>query len=208
MTQFGRMCAKLGIRIIAASSPQAKGRVERAHGTHQDRLVKKLRLAGIASYQQANEYLEKSYLSEHTRRYAHPAASPVDYHRRRPTARQLDEVFWLEEQRVVSADWVVRYDNRQLQLERQSQHWAPARSRVGVRENEAGEIAIHYRGQRLRFRELTGPGLGNRGGSGSAPSPAPPSPPPPRSHSRSPATHHPWRQGWQQMKTPAFSEAW
>ena len=50
VTQFGRMCGKLGIRIIAASSPQAKGRVERVHGTHQDRLVKKLRLAGVASY--------------------------------------------------------------------------------------------------------------------------------------------------------------
>ena len=51
LTQFGRMCGKLGIRIIAASSPQAKGRVERVHGTHQDRLVKKLRLAGIANYE-------------------------------------------------------------------------------------------------------------------------------------------------------------
>ena len=54
MTQLGRMCAKLGIAIIAASSPQAKGRVERAQGTHPDRLVKKLRLAGIANYDQAN----------------------------------------------------------------------------------------------------------------------------------------------------------
>ena len=64
-----------------------------------------------------------------------------------PTARQLDEVFWLEEERVVSEDWVVRYKNRLLQLERQSQHWAPAKSRVRVRENEAGEVAIHYRDQ-------------------------------------------------------------
>jgi len=53
------MCAKRGIRIIAASSPQAKGRVERAHGTHQDRLVKKLRLAGIADYDRANAFLEE-----------------------------------------------------------------------------------------------------------------------------------------------------
>ncbi len=84
-TQFGRMCAKLGIEIIAASSPQAKGRVERAHGTHQDRLVKKLRLAGIASYEQANAYLDGHYLAEHNRRYAHAAISPSDYHRRPPT---------------------------------------------------------------------------------------------------------------------------
>jgi hypothetical protein len=54
LSQFGRMCGKLGIRIIAASSPQAKGRVERVHGTHQDRLVKKLRLAGVAGYDDAN----------------------------------------------------------------------------------------------------------------------------------------------------------
>src|SRR5713101_1531371 len=154
VTQFGRMCAKLGIRIIAASSPQAKGRVERAHGTHQDRLVKKLRLAGIATYEQANAYLEEHYLAEHNRRYARLAAEATDSHRRRPTARQLDEVFWLEEERVVSEDWVVRYQSRLLQLERQSQHWAPAKSRVLVRENEAGEVAIHYRGQRLAFREL------------------------------------------------------
>src|ERR1700693_4646693 len=154
VTQFGRMCAKLGIRIIAASSPQAKGRVERAHGTHQDRLVKKLRLAGIGNYEQANAYLDEHYFAEHTRRYSRPAAEEADYHRRRPTARQLDEVFWLEEERVVSEDWVVHYKNRLLQLERQSQHWAPAKSRVRVRENEAGEVAIHYRGQRLMFREL------------------------------------------------------
>src|SRR6266853_1560033 len=74
VTQFGRMCQKLGIRIIAASSPQAKGRVERTHGVHQDRLIKKLRLAGIANYHQANAYLAEHYLAEHNRRYARPAA--------------------------------------------------------------------------------------------------------------------------------------
>jgi transposase len=193
VTQFGRMCAKLGIRIIAASSPQAKGRVERAHGTHQDRLVKKLRLAGVANYDQANAYLEERYLAEHNRRYAHAAAAPADYHRRRPTARQLDEMFWLEEERVVSEDWVVRYHNRLLQLERQSRHWAPAKSRVLVRENQAGEVAIHYRDQSVAFRELkASTALGER--RGAAPSPAPPSPIPRRS--LPPAWNHPWRKGF------------
>jgi len=193
VTQFGRMCAKLGIGIIAASSPQAKGRVERAHGTHQDRLVKKLRLAGIANYDRANAYLQEHYLAEHNRRYAHAAVAPADYHRRRPTARQLDEVFWLEEERVVSEDWVVRYRNRLLQLERQSQHWAPARSRVRVRENEAGEVAIHYRGQRMVFRELKASTALSEG-RGAAPSPAPPSPILRRN--LPPAPNHPWRKGF------------
>jgi len=204
VTQFGRMCAKLGIRIIAASSPQAKGRVERAHGTHQDRLVKKLRLAGIANYEQANAYLEKRYLAEHNRRYAHPAMAQADYHRRRPTARQLDEVFWLEEERVVSEDWVVRYHNRLLQLERQSRHWAPAKSRVWVRENEAGELVIHYRDQRVGFRELkASTALGER--RGAAPSPAPPSPILPQSSP--PAANHPWRNGLPPKDRVRFSGA-
>src|SRR6202158_4466492 len=205
VTQFGRICAKLGIRIIAASSPQAKGRVERAHGTHQDRLVKKLRLGGIVNYEQANAYLEKHYLAEHNRRYAHAAAEPADYHRRRPTARQLDEVFWLEEERVVSEDWVVRYNNRLLQLQRQSQHWAPAKSRVLVRENEAGEVAIHYRNQRLGFRELTAASKALSEGRGAAPSPAPPSPKLRRS--LPPASNHPWRKGFQPRTIPNFSGA-
>ena len=204
VTQFGRMCAKLGIRIIAASSPQAKGRVERAHGTHQDRLVKKLRLAGTANYDQANAYLEKRYLAEHNRRYAHPAVAQADYHRRRPTARQLDEVFWLEEERVVSEDWVVRYNNRLLQLERQSRHWAPAKSRVLVRENEAGEVAIQYRNQPVDFRELkASTARGER--RGAAPSPAPPSPILRRS--LSPASNHPWRKGFSAKARALYSGA-
>jgi transposase len=204
VTQFGRMCAKLGIRIIAASSPQAKGRVERAHGTHQDRLVKKLRLAGIADYDRANAFLEEHYLAEHNRRYAHAAAAPADYHRRRPTARQLDEVFWLEEERVVSEDWVVRYHNRLLQLQPQSRHWAPARSRVWVRENEAGELEIHYRNQRVGYRELkASTALGE--GRGAAPSPAPPSP---RSRrSLPPAPNHPWRKGFSTKLHAPYSGA-
>jgi transposase len=211
VTQFGRMCGKLGIRIIAASSPQAKGRVERVHGRHQDRLVKKLRLVEIDNYVAANRYLEEHYIAEHNRRYARAAAAEADYHRRRPRARQLDEVFWLEEERVVSEDWVVRYKNRLLQLERQSQHWAPSRSRVLVRENEAGEIAIYYRGQHLASREVPLPSTAMSRGRGTAPSSAPPSPKATFSTARaqrSPSAHHPWRQGWQQMKTPAFSWAW
>ena len=206
VTQFGRMCQKLGIRIIAASSPQAKGRVERVHGTHQDRLVKKLRLARIAGYDEANRYLEEHYIAEHNRGYARPAASEADYHRRRPTTRQLDQVFWLEEERVVSQDWVVRYKNRLLQLQRQSRHWAPSRSRVLVRENEAGQIQISYREQGLPFREVLCASTARSEGRGAAPSPAPPSP---SRKSCVPSADHPWRKNrYQQMKTPAFSSAW
>ena len=205
VTQFGRMCAKLGIEIIAASSPQAKGRVERAHGTHQDRLVKKLRLAGIANYEQANAFLDEHYLAEHNRRYAHAAAASADYHRRRPTARQLDEVLWLEEERVISEDWVVRYQNRLLQLERPGRPRVATKSRVLVRENETGEIAIYYRDHRLVFRELKAASTALSERRGAAPSPAPPSPKLRRS--LPPAANHPWRQGFLQRMATNFSGA-
>jgi hypothetical protein len=125
--------------------------------------------------------------------------------RRRPTARQLDEVFWLEEERVVSEDWVVHYKNRLLQLERQSQHWAPARSRVLVRENEAGEVAIHYRGQRLLFRELKAASKALGEGRGAPLPPAPPSPILRRS--LPPAPNHPWRKGFSAKAHARFSGA-
>ena len=90
LTQCGRMCAALGIQIIAASSPQAKGRVERNHGTHQDRLVKKLRRLGIADAITANAFLETTYLPEHNARFAQAPASAEDFHRRTPSRGALD----------------------------------------------------------------------------------------------------------------------
>ena len=88
-TQFGRMCRKLGIELIAASSPQAKGRVERMHGTHQDRRVKKLRRKQIRTHAEAKAYLEAEYLPEHNGRFARGAARPEDYHRRAPVKRHF-----------------------------------------------------------------------------------------------------------------------
>src|SRR5437879_5837107 len=101
VTQFGRMCQKLGIRIIAASSPQAKGRVERIHGVHEDRLITRLRRKKSGSYEAAYDYLEQHYIAQPNRHYARPAAAEADYHRQRTTAGQLDDVVWLEEEQEV-----------------------------------------------------------------------------------------------------------
>src|SRR5215470_17657353 len=79
-TQFGRMCAALGIKIIPASSPQAKGRIERNHATHQDRLVKKLRRKAIADLDTANAFLEAEYWPDHNRRFAQAARAADDFH--------------------------------------------------------------------------------------------------------------------------------
>lgn len=157
ITQFGRMCAQLGIEVIAASSPQAKGRVERVHGTHQDRLVKKLRRKQISSHPAANIYLERDYLPEHNQRFARAAARPENYHRRAPRAAELDRIFRLESERTVSEDWVVRYENRFFQLQPQSRHYAPAKSTVRVCEGRNGSIAIEYRGRALPWQEIPAP---------------------------------------------------
>lgn len=156
LTQFGRMCAALGIQIIAARSPQAKGRVERNHGTHQDRLVKKLRRLGIADAAAANEVLETTYLPEHNARFAVVPASAEDFHRRVPSRTTLDRVFQLEEERVLSNDWVVRYARRYFQVARQSGQ-APARGTVVVREARDGAIELRYRGRLLQWTEIAAP---------------------------------------------------
>lgn len=153
-TQFGRMCARLGIRIIPASSPQAKGRVERSHGTHQDRLIKKLRRKNICTPAGANRYLEQEYLSEHNRRFAQAPAGKEDFHRAAPSAAELDKRFRLESERVVSNDWVVSYAGRCLQLQRQSRHYAPAQARVTVWEDEESQLEVEYRGQTLAWEEI------------------------------------------------------
>lgn len=146
-TQFGRMCATLGIALIVAKTPQAKGRVERIHGTNQDRLIKKLRRQGIATYAAANGYLTAHYLAEHNRRFALAPASPVDYHTRRARTVADQDVWCLETLRVVGNDWVVRYENRGYQLPARGparRYCAPG-SRVRVRETEDGAVRIVVR---------------------------------------------------------------
>jgi hypothetical protein len=147
------MCAALGIKIIPASSPQAKGRIERHHGTHQDRLVKKLRRQGIGDVEAANAFLEAEYWADHNARFAQGPASTEDFHQAVPRGVRLDQVFRLEEARTVSNDWVVRYDNRLLQLERQSGR-PPARSTVLVYEAIDGGLAIRYRDRVMRWTEV------------------------------------------------------
>src|SRR6266566_3704650 len=156
VTQFGRMCEKLGIRIIAAGSAQAKGRVERNHGTHQDRLIKKMRRKKIRTHEQANEYLQWEYLPEHNERFRRAAAEAEDYHRRAPSEADLREVFRLETKRIIGNDWVVRYDNRLFQVQAQSRKYAPAQGQVVVCEWQDGRVEIEYRGRKLPWKEILG----------------------------------------------------
>ena len=191
VTQFGRMCQKLGIRIIAASSPQAKGRVERNHGTHQDRLIKKLRRKQIASYEAANQYLEQEYLPAHNRRFTHPPTQPEDYHAGQLRERELREIFRLESERTISNDWVIRHQGRYLQLHPRQRRYGPTRSKALVCEWEDGTMAVYYRGERMGFTELKEPPRKT----------LLPLPTVARATVRRKAkADHPWRQGYENMK--------
>jgi transposase/head-tail adaptor len=191
LTQFGRMCATLGIKIIPASSPQAKGRIERNHGTQQDRLVKKLRRKGIADVEAANAFLETEYWADHNRRFAQAPASADDFHVAVSRGVRLDQVFRLEETRTVSNDWVVRYDNRSLQIERQS-HRPPARSTVTVYEAATGQLEIQYRDRVMHWTEVPAP-LPKLAGPAATRPALPPMPKTP-SRRRGQAADHPWHQ--------------
>jgi transposase len=152
VSQFQGMCRKLGIDLIGANSPQAKGRVERSHGTLQDRLIKKMRLKKIGSYEQANAFLEQTYLAEHNARYAVAAAQAVDFHEPVGDNIDLDDVFCLEQERTVSQDWVVQYGSRWLQIE--AEPYVGAGSKVVVSERRDGSLKLVCRAQTLRWHEI------------------------------------------------------
>ena len=150
VTQFGRRGERLGMGIVAASSPQAKGRGERNHGTPQDRLVRKRRRKGMGGLEGANRYLGEEYCEGHNARYAVATAAAPDYHLPTPGAKDLEKILRLEAERVLSHDWVAQHENRFYQGERQSQHHAPGKSKVRVCAWEDRRLGIHYRGGKLR----------------------------------------------------------
>ena len=151
-TQFGRAMEQLGIKLILANSPQAKGRVERMNGTLQDRLVKALRLAGISDRESANRFLDGKYLTAFNRQFARTAASPVDVHRAAP--RNWNEVLSWEAERVVQGDWTVACAGTRYQLDRQHEALRLVRRQVIVRTLRNGRVQLVYRGHALKWRTL------------------------------------------------------
>jgi hypothetical protein len=151
-TQFGRAMEQLGVELLLANSPQAKGRVERMNGVLQDRLVKALRLAGISDLESANRFLDEEYLPAFERQFARVAASPVDVHRAVP--RHLDEVLSWEEARVVQGDWTVACGGVWYQLDRQHEALSLVRRTVIVRTLRDGQVQLVYRGKKLKWRQL------------------------------------------------------
>lgn len=151
---FQRACRRLGIELILAHSPQAKGRVERNHGVYQDRFVKELRLAGIHSIEQANRYLAETYLPAINARFAKAAAEPEDAHVPLVDGTDLRDVLCYEEQRVVSRDYVLQFERRLYQIPRRLRHRPQPGGRVLVRKWLDGSVHFYWKDKPLLVEEL------------------------------------------------------
>ena len=150
-TQFERAAQELEIRIIHAHSPQAKGRIERAFGTLQDRLVKEMRLAGIATLEEANRFLE-GYLPRFNGQFEHEPREAEDLHRPLPKGLKLEEIFCLKAVRTILDGYVIRRKGKRFAIQE------PRRRMLGrpatVMLHFDGRMVIRFEGRDLAYREI------------------------------------------------------
>ena len=144
LTQFGRAMEELGISVIKAWSPQAKGRIERLWGTFQDRLVVALRLAGAKTVEQAREVL-KGFLPHHNRRFCVLPRKEQAVFRKAPPKAVLHKILCLKETRIVKKDHTVSFEGLVLQIPPSKRYPCLADRKVDVREYRDGHIEIVYR---------------------------------------------------------------
>lgn len=156
-SQFGRLLDELQIELVAAHSPQAKGRIERLWQTLQDRLVKELRQAGAATREQANEVL-RSYLPKFNRRFMVPAAQPGSAYRAWPAELDPELVFAFRYQRQVANDHTISLDGHKLQLPPLAHGRSYARAKVDLHHYLDGRLAVLHQGQLLIIFEPAEPG--------------------------------------------------
>lgn len=196
LTQFTRAMAELGILVIPANSPQAKGRIERSFGTHQDRLVKELRLAGISTIPEANRFLRARYIPCHNARFAIEPANPTNAHRPLLPHHDLDAICSIQTTRTVDHDFTVRLQNRFFQLSPDQ----PVRIRPGdtvlIEQRLDGTTHLRAKGRYLRFEPIAKP----------APRPSSVAALAPRHDRRRhgwvtrPAPTHPWKRAWSRRR--------
>ncbi len=189
LTHFGRACDKLGIQVIRANSPQAKGRVERNHRVYQDRLVKEFRLKRIQALEPANKLLASGFVDGLNERFAKAPADPIDRHR--PLGKiDLAAVFSFEYQRTIGNDFTVRFEGRLFQITKQIPLPQP-KEKLVVQVRLDSSVHLIYKTKALEFIEITK----------EAPAESIPviakEEKPKKSTANTPAANHPWRREWQ-----------
>ena len=149
LSQFERAMKELGVKVIHAHSPQAKGRVERLFRTFQDRVVKEMRLRGIKSLEEGNKFLQY-YLPIYNRRFAVKAKEKENLHRKAPKGQDLEKVLCLKTERTLRNDFTVAHKGSLYQVIESTD----AR-KVIVQERINDSVHIIYKEERLKFREIS-----------------------------------------------------
>ena len=149
LSQFGRALSELGVELIPAHSPQAKGRIERLFKTFQDRVIKEMRLAGMATIDEANRFLE-DYLPIYNRRFAVPPAQAADLHRPCPARRELNRILCIQTTRCLRKDFTIAHQGALYQI-----HDNLRATHVQVEERIDGTMRITHNGQPLGFHAIT-----------------------------------------------------
>ena len=149
LSEFGRALRELGVNLIHAHSPQAKGRVERMFNTLQDRLVKEMTLRGINTIEEANKFL-KSYLSSHNKRFAVKPKEQNDLHRDIPKGLNLDKILCIRTERTLRNDSTIAHNGKLYQIQE-----AVKSKKVLVQERVNGTMLITHNDVSLKFKEIT-----------------------------------------------------
>lgn len=154
LTQFTRAMEELGIDVIFAHSPQAKGRVERSFDTHQDRLVKELRLAKISTIPEANRFLQRRYLPAHNAAYALEPANPTNAHRPLLSTHDLDAILSVQTVRTIDHDFTLRLQNRFFQLLPEQPVRLCPKDTVLIEQRLDGTLHLRAKGRYLSFTPI------------------------------------------------------
>jgi hypothetical protein len=196
-TQIGRALGELGITWIAAHSPQAKGRVERSFQTDQDRLVKDLRMANVATLEQANRYLEAEFLPWWQQNLALEPRDGEDAHLPLEKGHDLSAILSHVESRTVKTDYTFQVEGRKYVIERADIRTGLRNADVRVEKRRDGTIAVRFEKTYLRFRNCD-PGVAVE---------APARPKPSRTTHKKPPQKSGWMERFELKKAPPMKKA-
>jgi transposase len=186
LSEFGRALKELGVELIHAHSPQAKGRIERLFKTLQDRLVKEMRLVGISTIEEANKFLI-SYLPRHNRRFAVPPKKRGNLHRK-ATGIDLDAILCTKTTRSIRNDHTIQHGKRLYQIDDRVRT-----KKIIVEDRIDGTMRLQHNGASVRFHEITQrPAKEQKA-----------SPPLTPRKAHVPPADHPWRRAWSKRVRPA-----
>ena len=148
LSQFGRALKELGVDVIYANSPQAKGRIERLFNTFQDRLIKEMRIRGINSIKDANRFLE-TYLPPYNKRFGVAPVEKGDFHMPLPKNIDIDEILCIKTECRLRNDFTIRYDKNLYQIMDRVDA-----KKVIVEEKVNGKMFVTYKSKRLRYKKI------------------------------------------------------